>query len=304
MGRSAQEGKAMTDDSPKIIPFGKYKGRLVDEVLVDDPGYLQWLAGQDWFRAKFNILHQVIINRGGETQETPEHNALQVKFLDDDFCLRFVRHFEPKLDEIACTELQTFCAGERLKDLKHEALTKNRDLVRDQQSLEQHAKCDAEGKADIFRPYRSADKLRSEVLTLTAEIHDLEKRIADLLAAQKITTVEFSFALEFEHRGVDVVLQVFAASKSHNIDPYELHEFAFRRSTSRGLQIELKPTVGDDYPAVLRQMKANGSEVLLLRDYVGTGATREQFIKTFATAEKRIVFLQDVDGTGADCAPA
>jgi len=34
-------------------------------------------------------------------------------------------------------------------------------------------------------------------------------------------------------------------------------------------------------------MKANESEVLLLRDYVGTGATREQFIKTFATASSR-----------------
>ena len=53
----------------------------------------------------------------------------------------------------------------------------------------------------------------------------------------------------------------------------------------------------DDYPAVLRQMKANGSDVLLIGDYVGTGATREQFIKTFATASKRVVFLHDVDET-------
>jgi len=26
----------MTDDAPKIIPFGKYKGRLVEEGLIDD----------------------------------------------------------------------------------------------------------------------------------------------------------------------------------------------------------------------------------------------------------------------------
>ena len=42
-------------------------------------------------------------------------------------------------------------------------------------------------------------------------------------------------------------------------------------------------------------MKANGSDVLLVRDYIGTGATREQFIKTFATASKRVVFVRDVD---------
>jgi hypothetical protein len=46
---------------------------------------------------------------------------------------------------------------------------------------------------------------------------------------------------------------------------------------------------------VLRQMKGNKSDVLLLGDYVGTGATREQFIKTFATASKRVVFLRDVE---------
>ena len=31
-------GGAMTDNSePKIIPFGKYKGRLVEEGPIDDP---------------------------------------------------------------------------------------------------------------------------------------------------------------------------------------------------------------------------------------------------------------------------
>jgi len=27
----------MTDTEPKIIPFGKYKGRLVEAGLIDDP---------------------------------------------------------------------------------------------------------------------------------------------------------------------------------------------------------------------------------------------------------------------------
>jgi hypothetical protein len=36
----------------------------------DDPAYLQSLAGQDWFRTKFTVLHQTIINRGSEPEET------------------------------------------------------------------------------------------------------------------------------------------------------------------------------------------------------------------------------------------
>jgi uncharacterized protein (DUF3820 family) len=29
----------MTDDARNVVPFGKYKGRLIEEVLADDPGY-------------------------------------------------------------------------------------------------------------------------------------------------------------------------------------------------------------------------------------------------------------------------
>lgn len=31
----------MSDQPANIVPFGKYKGRLIEEVLVDDPAYLQ-----------------------------------------------------------------------------------------------------------------------------------------------------------------------------------------------------------------------------------------------------------------------
>jgi uncharacterized protein (DUF3820 family) len=95
----------MDESKSKIIPFGKYKGRLIDEVLIDDPNYLQWLAGQDWFRAKFVVLHQVIINRGAPAEETPEHNALQVRFLDDAFCRHFMRRV-PAFHEVLGAELR------------------------------------------------------------------------------------------------------------------------------------------------------------------------------------------------------
>jgi len=199
-------------DQPNIVPFGKHKGRLIEEVLVDDPGYLQWLAGQAWFRDKYVNLYQIVINRGSPPEETPEHNALQVKFLDEQFCRRFLR-------------------------------------------------C--------------------------------------------LVSTEFPFEIEvdFEDRGVDVVLVIPNKRRDALDEPWrsifrhdrliKMAQYNFEREAT--LTIELKPTVGDDYPAVLRQMKANGSAVLLLRDYVGTGATVEQFIKTFATAGKRVVFLSEVE---------
>jgi uncharacterized protein (DUF3820 family) len=86
-------------DQGNVVPFGKYKGRLVEELLIDDPSYLEWLAGQAWFRDKYVTLHQVIINRGAEPEETPDHNALQVLFLEDDFCRAFLRLLQPLIGE-------------------------------------------------------------------------------------------------------------------------------------------------------------------------------------------------------------
>ena len=69
--------------------------------------------------------------------------------------------------------------------------------------------------------------------------------------------------------------------------------------------VEIKPAVGDDYPAVLRQMKAQAErndklslhrQVLLLERYTGTGATREQFVKTFEASGKFVVFRGEIPG--------
>ena len=63
--------------------------------------------------------------------------------------------------------------------------------------------------------------------------------------------------------------------------------------------VECKPTVGDDYPAVLRQMKANNSNALLIGHggYTGVGATFEQIEDIFRLSGIRIVRLNEVDPT-------
>jgi hypothetical protein len=100
-----------------------------------------------------------------------------------------------------------------------------------------------------------------------------------------VTELGFEFTREFEVRGVDVMLRARVFSVHH--DGYEIRD--------EGAAIEIKPTIGDDYPAVLRQMKVNKSTVLFLREYVGKGATKEQFIKTFELSDMRVVFKRDVE---------
>jgi len=205
----------MTDPS-NVVPFGKYKGRLIEELLVDDPGYVEWLAGQEWFRAKFTVLHQVIINRGAEPEETPEHNAMQVRFLDDEFCRRFLRNF------------------------------------------------------------------------------------VDL---SPTTLIKVHFERQFEMRGIDVVL----TTRSHELISNWSRSVEEPWKSAWRFNIELKPAVGDDYPAILRQMKRlrsddlapnferpRGDFVLLIGAYTGRGATEEQFVTTFDTAGIRVVFSREI----------
>jgi len=75
----------MSDSS--LIPFGKYKGQPT-EILAADPQYMEWLTSQGWVRERFPQLYTLIINNFGETADTPEHNALQARFLDESLCIQ------------------------------------------------------------------------------------------------------------------------------------------------------------------------------------------------------------------------
>ena len=68
----------------KIIPIGKHKGKSIEEIRLIEPQYLDWLAAQDWFNKKYSDLIEAI-RGGGQPADTPEHNALQARFLDPQF---------------------------------------------------------------------------------------------------------------------------------------------------------------------------------------------------------------------------
>ncbi len=60
------------------------------------------------------------------------------------------------------------------------------------------------------------------------------------------------------------------------------------------LSIECKPTVGDDYPAILRQMNANGSSILLLRDFNSEVLSLSGLKKFFKKSRKTVITLEEV----------
>lgn len=86
----------MAEQNNNLVPIGKYKGQPI-EVLAEDKQYTDWLVAQPWFRDRYSNLYAVIINNFCEPSDTPEHNALQARFLDDRFRLKFASIASPRL---------------------------------------------------------------------------------------------------------------------------------------------------------------------------------------------------------------
>lgn len=191
-----------------IIPFGKYKGQPV-EVLAQDRQYAEWIMAQPWFRDRYTNLYTVIVNFG-DPAETPEHNRLQARFINPEFC--------------------------------------------------------------------------QAVAAIAAYVPSM-----------------FSEPPQFEMLGFDVVYDA-------TLNP---------EGSSDGIYVEVKPSVGDDYPAIIRKIRAslatpittyvgkmvirepspakNGNVVLLLEKYVGAAVTQKDFENIIFSAGIRAVFLSDVE---------
>jgi hypothetical protein len=86
------------------------------------------------------------------------------------------------------------------------------------------------------------------------------------------------YKIDFENEGADVFIVFEFDGKI--MSPY--------------LRVEIKTNLSDDYPAVLRQMKASQSNLLLISNYDGSGATLDQLIRIFGASGINIVLLNEV----------
>lgn len=81
----------MEDISLVTVPFGKYKGKSVLE-LIGDKSYVDWLKQQSWFSGQKQI-YNIVVNQTINTtnSKTPEHNRLQNLFLDKQIQLKLLK---------------------------------------------------------------------------------------------------------------------------------------------------------------------------------------------------------------------
>lgn len=284
-------------NATNIVPFGKYKGQPV-EVLAQDDSYLKWLSAQDWFRQRYANIYTQIINNFTEPTETPDHNALQVLFLEDDFCQRFITamvpHWRNEIVLYAKDMMRT-----KIRLIKDNILTYQKEIKSCEEIIEklQEEILKEEQKYKLsksdFRNYQIGilkvrwEENRDQIHHYSNKIIDLKKRLANL----KTVKWSLSFGRNFEVNGIDVVLKKYFRVFTEDDNDDGIDDI----SDSSETKIEIKPTVSDDYPAILRQMKANKSEVLFTERYTGLGATEKQFVETFRLSKIKVIFRSDVE---------
>jgi hypothetical protein len=269
------------------VPFGKYKGRPVEEMLADRE-YMAWLEAQPWFRERFGHLRAA--KDEDAMSRTPVHNRLQALFLDADyryaFCMAAAGNVVAAATSKAYLEMQRAAAN--LLSLEQAA----RDRVQDIQAAVRDGR--------DYYPRRTNAVPEHDIQSAT-QLAD-SRRAVGMAIKEGSTTLETVAA--FECQGSDVLLRMAIRGPSYSTTGWgswerpdasakvalihtSFHDMSFR--------IEIKPTVADEYPAVLRQMNRNKSEYLFVDSYQGEGATEAQFVAMFAASGKRVVFKRDVD---------
>lgn len=209
------------DKNAIVLPFGKHKGSTVAELLVRDPAYAEWIVNQGWVAERFAELHAAILSRGASSDDSPEHNAIQVRFLDETF-------------RLACV-----LSDERFLSVAKEMIRRNSSS----------ALCD--GKI--------------------------------------LTTVKF------EQRGVDVSITVGFG------DEYPAY-FDETTCTMRiyPMNVEIKPTLGDDFPSVMRQMARLRCSTLVIGDYTGRAVSVPQLRQMFGANGHTLLFVRDIEAEFAN----
>lgn len=262
-------GKPPSDPSVIVVPFGKHKGKTVGELLVADPAYAEWVTAQDWVSERFAELHAAILSRGAGTDDSPEHNALQARFIEPSVRLTLV--------QLLCVERiahkRRECAREDTSSVRSAIATAKDNIKFHEMNVRL-----AEAAPERHSFYGKVEEQKERLEIRKKELAELEIQLKETPYKEWPLLT----GVTFEQKGIDVVIEAFFESPGIVINVARL-------------RLELKPTMGDDYPTVMRQMMRLGAAVLVLGTYTGRGVSEPQMRAMFEASGIRVVFVQEIE---------
>jgi hypothetical protein len=276
----------------RVVPFGKYKNQPF-ETLLTDAEYAMWLLSS--MHAKLEQRHPALlaflVARYGISDSTPEHNRLQNRFLDNDFAVRFALVANSKLRESAS----------QLSAINLRADWRTYVLQEFERELGSITRSHGLGKTPPSETVLRQFKQKLEHCAHKMECGASGGALGETSWENPIQV----YGLEFEKDGADVAFEVGWSYSLWITNPrpqgyggqeeVRVSEQSGRHGRDSAFRVEVKPIVGDDYPAILRAMKAVKSRQLLVGEYCGAGASWDEVVNVFGLSGISVVLLTDVE---------
>lgn len=302
--------------SGEIVPFGKYKGKPLEAMLADTD-YCEWLQGQEWFGSRYAEFKTVIINQGDVPSDTPEHNAFQARFIDDDVCLAVwwlvgsqnVMAKAKMLDDWVSTPRRLQPATDDGRPRIHPTVALLQAEARLKQARDDFAlakRREASDPAGFSVARRELGRALCACADADVAVEEAAERVVLAPAAEPAPAAvafprpKLSFR-KFEEGGWDVFFGV-----RWQLGILQGGEYSERESGRDYIYCELKTSLGDDYPSVLRQIKSyrlkctdgdwytSHRRVLVAGRYCGNAVSIEDVRKIFAASDIRLVFMDEL----------
>jgi hypothetical protein len=277
----------------RVVPFGKYKGQPI-EAMAEDTQYMEWLTAQSWFRERYQQFYTLIINNFTEPSDTPEHNRLHVKFLNDDFCIEVASQIsnlvEPKV---------------KSKDFEDDGY----DVSFHIQSLccSGDYGCDKGSHKCIARYGETCDE-GSRLIRVGGYNSDFMPHVEDCEQCRAYSEHVRYECGDPNPYSKECQCACHQKSKHEYCIPHQQCEYSCHAGKDLMqkdiYRIEIKPTVSDDFPSILRAMKRlkptepesgfvryKSYKVLCLHQYTGEGATQEEFVAFMESQGIKIVWI-------------
>lgn len=208
----------------QLWPFGKYQGQPIDRVMADH-SYLEWVLNQPWFAEDYARLHGLIVNFGNEAQDSPEHNAFQIRFLEEEMRLAVARRLG-------------------FEELDGEFCGKQKAIAR---RIGRELNCRIHEKESPLRV--SAVKFEESGWDVAFDILPASY-VAFIDASHGQAYVEFLDSVK-KHKQAELNRN---RLKAHH-GTLDVAVYEPNKARRPRVLVELKPDLGDDYPSVLRQIQ-------------------------------------------------
>jgi hypothetical protein len=283
----------MDTHSLPLVPFGKYKGQPITN-LLNDTKYLEWCKQQEWLQ-KFPIVYNICINQTiattNQNSKTPEHNKLQNMFLNEQNQIKLLNillgsnigvKFKTNFELLISDEEFINCFGKINMPKINCSLKDSKIVFEDKYNW------------DFILYY-------SDYQTITFE----PKCNVENLTEKYLYGILRKYNFEYNPRETTRVLDTYI-EKVKEKNNYEVNVEAVVINSR--VCCELKPILSDDYPCVLRKLKTQIEltesdkifkdlpkyYIIVIGNFTSKYTSKEQLITIFKQSKIQIIFANEI----------